>query len=149
MGRSLRSRALRVATVGSVVLLLVTLSLVVLGFFITPRDHHLSVTDRFHLGVWGSRLVVFSSDSGPYCGSIIAIVDEDGNEYPPRIRESMWGDRLGIYWRYFRWKDGTWGMSDPVLWTLMVSLWYPILLFAVLPAVWGYRRRREEVMNHE
>jgi len=47
-----------------------------------------------------------------------------------------WGKSFGVYYRYFRWKNGE------TLWTLAVSLWYPFLLFAWLPVfrfarVWG------------
>jgi hypothetical protein len=43
------------------------------------------------------------------------------------------GDFPGIYYRHFEWLD------DRPIWTLMVSLWYPIGLFAILPAVWFFR----------
>ena len=46
-------------------------------------------------------------------------------------------DFPGIYYREFDWK-----IHGAPYWTLRVSLWYPILLFAILPAWWGFRRYR-------
>ncbi|HKW30741.1 MAG TPA: hypothetical protein VJT54_15510 [Verrucomicrobiae bacterium] len=44
-------------------------------------------------------------------------------------------DLPGVYFRH-------WQMHDQVrpLWTLMVSLWYPLVLFSILPVLWIFRR---------
>ncbi|MCA8988131.1 MAG: hypothetical protein KDA78_10840 [Planctomycetaceae bacterium] len=101
------------------------------GYIISPLDYHFSLSDDFHVGVWSngpdSRLVFFNDPAyGPYRGSIIGLTDQDGNVYPPLIHEQSFGDSWGIYYRYFQWSDST-------LWTLTVTLWYPIVLFAILP----------------
>ena len=90
-----------------------------------------SFSDDSHAGVGArgldSRIVFFSdAEYGPYHASIIGLADADGNDYPPLILEESFGDSLGIYYRSFQWSDST-------LWTLMVTLWYPIVLFAIMP----------------
>ena len=97
-----------------------------------PWHSHLSFGQNAHVTVWtrgaDSRIAFFSdADHGPYYGSVIALTDADGNVSPPLQKEESFGDSWGIYYRYFQWSDST-------LWTLMVSLWYPILLFAMIPA---------------
>jgi hypothetical protein len=131
-------------------LLGVTVLLLLIGITSKSGLRCLSVTNDFQIGVTRCggiidvRLVFFNNkEYGPYRGSIIAVADDEGNIHPPRIRESARGDGFAVYWRYFRWKEGTWGINNPVLWTLMVSLWCPFILFSVLPAAWWFRRRRQ------
>ena len=127
-------RTLKIATCLSTAMLTVMVVLFVAGIWINPRDHHLSLSDTFHVSVsgrgWDIRLVFFNdAEYGPYSGSVIGVVDNQGNVYPPLEREVSFGDTAGIYYRYFRWSGAT-------LWTLMLSLWYPIALFAILPLLW-------------
>lgn len=126
-------RAFRIVTVASTVMLIITVLLFLAGYVSTPWDHYLSFSDDSHVGVWGhgvdSRIVFFNdTEYGPYRGSIIGIVDADGNVHPPLEREEAFGDSWGIYYRYFEW-------SDSKLWTLMVALWYPIAIFAIMPSI--------------
>lgn len=51
------------------------------------------------------------------------------------VERRAFGDTLGIYYRYFRWT-----VSGATLWTLSVSLVYPLAMFTVLPLVWAWRR---------
>ena len=88
----------------------------------------------------------FFSDKeyGPYHGSIIAVTSP---EWPiKRIfsKQRAFGDFCGIYYRYFRWAD-----SGNVLWTLSVSLFYPMIVFAVLPTIWGWKRWRRVAVGTE
>lgn len=124
-------RALRKVTVLSTVLLAFAILLFFAGYVISPWEQYLSFSGDFHVAVWGrgldSRIVFFNdAEYGPYRGSIIGLVGPDGNVYPPLERERAFGDSWGIYYRYFQWSDST-------LWTLMVTLWYPIALFALIP----------------
>jgi hypothetical protein len=96
-----------------------------------PRVDRLSIGDSFHVGVYRGRLEFFSLKIGPYHGSTISL--GDGSE----ISRWGFGDAYGIYYRYFRWAD-----SGAVLWTLSVSLSYPMIVFAVLPTIWGWKRWR-------
>jgi hypothetical protein len=112
----------------STALLVGTVLLFLSGVVMNPWDHYLSLGDEFHLGVWGRGIntyfVVFSdAEYGPYRGSIISL-----NGDPPFDRVVKIGPSWGIYFRYFQDADGA-------LWTLMVSLWYPIAISAVLPVV--------------
>ena len=133
----------------STVLLVATVFLMPLSWVANPRLHHVSLTDTLHVGLCCRGLgdldpggcLVFFNDSlrGPYQGGLIAI----------RIGGAVYGgpdhevtaDWYGVAHRYFRW-------PDYVVWTLMVRLFYPVLLFSVLPAMWliprlvkGHRNR--------
>lgn len=140
----MKSRLFKAACLVSVALAGCTLVLWMATFFVTPWDHRLSLSHGFHLGVWSGstgetlgRLVIFNNaEYGPYSGSTIQIGDGNGNVYPRFTRRTGWGDAWGVYYRYFRWPDGH------TLWTLMVSLWYPLLAFSLLPVVWVVQHRR-------
>lgn len=137
--RLMQRRALIIATRISTVLLALVLILAIASIWLNPRDHHLSLREDLHVGVWNHGLevrIAFFNDSeyGPYRGSMIGIVDGQGNLYPPLERKRYF-DMPGVYYRYFRWSDAT-------LWTFMLSLWYPIVLFAILPTRRFVRWRR-------
>ena len=124
-------RAFKIATVVSAVMLAVSILLFLVGYVFNPWDYHVSFSDDSYVGVWSrgldSRLVIFNdAEYGPYLGSIIGLVGADGNIYPPIEREEAYGDSLGVYYRAFQWADST-------FWTLMVTLWYPVALFAIMP----------------
>ncbi len=126
-------RTFKIATAFSTVMLAISVLLFFVGYIVSPWDYHLSFSDDCHIGVWArgldSRLVCFNDAThGPYRGSISGLVDADGNIYPPLEREESFGDSWGIYYRQFQGSDST-------LWTLMVTLWYPIALFAIMPVV--------------
>jgi hypothetical protein len=105
------------------------------------------------------RIVFFNdSEHGPYGGSIIGSVDAKGNllyeggrarlsrkffwrvgrysiyrgayvdEQGEAVREDSLCDLPGIYYRRFEWAEAT-------VWTLAVSLWYPLFLFGLLPGL--------------
>ncbi|WP_144059285.1 hypothetical protein [Rhodopirellula sp. SWK7] len=125
-------RTRKIATVVSTVMLALSVLLLLAGY-VSPWDYHFSFSDDSHVGVcaWGldSRLVFFNdAEYGPYRGGIIGLADADGNIYPPLECEDSFGDAWGIYYRRFQWSDAT-------LWTLMVTLWYPVALFAIIPFV--------------
>lgn len=132
-------RAFKIVTVVSTVLLAITVLLFLAGFVISPSDHYVSFNDDFHVGIWGggldSRIVFFNdAEYGPYHGSIIGLVHADGDVHPPLVREEAFGNSWGIYYRYFQWSDAT-------LWTLAVTLWYPIAIFAITPLLYALVRR--------
>ena len=130
-------RASRIVTALSTALLVVAILLFLASFVLNPWDHYVSFNDSFHVGVlagsfdwwFDSRIVLFSdATNGPYCGSIIQIHFSDGTAYPTFEHEVKWGDTCGVYYRYFR-------TSDWTLWTLMVTPWYPIIFFAIMPTM--------------
>jgi len=115
-------------------MLCAVLLLVAIGCVTDPWHHFLSVDRDFHVGVLNrgidSRIVFFNNaQDGPYAGSIIRFDDD------PFPYTTAFGDSWGVYYRHFVWPDAT-------LWTLKVSLWYPIVAFAVLPIFRFVRRRR-------
>jgi hypothetical protein len=113
-----------------------------LSFVLDPREHHISFSNELHVGVSRGRIDVFNQASyGPYRGSLIGLSDGEGGIIPTLQREIAVGDRLGIYVRYFRWNDPPWPLN--VLWTVSVSLWWPIGAAGVSAiACWNYRTRR-------
>jgi hypothetical protein len=99
-----------------------------------PREMGLSLSPNLHIGVSNARrsgglgrVEIFNDARGPYRGSILGLVGADGKTYPPLDCEIAWGDARGVYYRYFRGQDGR------KLWTLSVSLWYPLLASAAFP----------------
>ncbi|QDV52245.1 hypothetical protein Enr17x_43050 [Gimesia fumaroli] len=126
----MENRKFNIACLISTILMVCTVMLCLAKPVLNPWKHRVSFGHDFHVSVWDCRIAFFNdAEYGPYRGSLIKIDNE-----PKFDREIYWGDSWGIYYRYFRWQDGT------TLWTLMVSLLYPFLLFIILPAVW-FRRR--------
>ena len=132
-------RILNTLSLISAILLACTITLWAWSFWTNPRKDCLSFSSNFHVAVEDGRVSFFNvKDYGPYHGSIIAITSR---EWPiERIfsKQQAFGDICGIYYRYFRWAD-----SGAVLWTLSISLFYPMIVFTVLPtmALWSWRRR--------
>jgi hypothetical protein len=127
-----------------------------------PNDS-IALASHFRLGFYEGSMWFYSYEV-PYMGSIRRLADEKGviykNGHAHEVRDWYWhvgdygiaqdtliGERRefvekdryvdlpGIYFRYFDEVD-----SPPPYWTLIMSLWYPISLFAILPALWIYRR---------
>ena len=96
------------------------------SFWADMREDRLSISDNFHMGAYRGRLEFFSLKIGPYHGSS-TIFDET------KDTERGFGDTLGVYYRYLRFAD-----SGDVIWTLSVSLFYPMIVFAVLPMTWAW-----------
>jgi hypothetical protein len=155
-------RCFQIASLASGLFAAVTIVLWLVTLVASPQ---LPLTRHFNLGVWkgfsGEKLgmlVVFNdSQYGPYRGSIVALSDD---KHPPkfvwlwRIGENyevgkqiifdgkgaiqvtaIGADFPGIYYRHFQWPN-----TPQPLWTLMVSLLYPLFVFSVLPSVWILRR---------
>ena len=97
-----------------------------------PERDRLSLTPRFHVGVYNGRMDFFNDRNGPYHGSVISLIG-----FRAFAECRGFGDTCGIYYRYFRWAD-----SGAVLWTLSVSLAYPLVIFAVLPTICVWKRWR-------
>ncbi len=125
------NRTLKTATIISTVMFTASVSLFLAGYFANPRDYHFSLGDDFHISVWAhgfdSRIVLFNdAEYGPYRGSTIGLVDADNNANPTIQLDESFGDSWGICYRHFQWSDST-------FWTLTVTLWYSIALFAIMP----------------
>ena len=103
---------------------------------VDPRRHFVSLSRRCHFSVDArgadARLEVFNDvNYGPYRGSIVAI---EGDPLGPT--KSAVGDSAGIYYRHFRWSSGE------SLWTLSLSLAYPLMASLLLPVFWTVRHMR-------
>ena len=135
----MKSRICNTLSVISAILLACTIILWAWSFWTDPRKECLSFSGDFHVAVQDGHVEFFSDKThGPYRGSIIALTSP---EWPiERIfsKQQAFGDICGIYYRYFRWAD-----SGAVLWTLSVSLFYPMIVFSLLPVIslWSLRRQ--------
>ncbi len=109
----------------------------VAGGFTDSSHQFLSIGSAFHVSVErkdaDGRAFFFNDAShGPYRGSIIS-VSAPGTLNGPK-RSGF--DFAGVYYRRFLWPDGS------VLWTLAISLMYPLFASAILPSAWVVRRSR-------
>lgn len=127
---------------------------------LAPSDS-ISISPEYHLGFERGSLWLYTYEM-PYRGSIYAMTSTND---PPPV-ESFWHcgqygfghkvsfghdhisvsscDLPGIYFRRM------WRFDDkPPYTTLKLSLGYPLLANAVLPAVWFFRRRHSGLGNHE
>ena len=114
---------------------MVVLAWLVAGF-LEPSLHYVSWSGNcnFALEARGidARFYVFNdAEYGPYRGSIIYI---EGLPNKPTV--SGFGDYAGVYYRHITWPSGG------LLWTLSLSLAYPLLVSLVLPAIWLIRHKR-------
>ena len=99
-----------------------------ISYHLDMQRHGIAITSNFHFGLFDGG-AWFYSDRWPYHGSLVQI---DGQ---PPISQKYGLDFPGVYYRYFRFPAST-------TWSLVVSLWYPISLLAIPPAVWIFRRKR-------
>lgn len=110
-------------------------------FMLDPWNHRVSLGSQFHVGVWRmrgdtlGRIMFFSdADYGPYRGSLIGLINGD-DIVSPFDRRVAWGDSCGVYYRWFHRPDGT------TLWTMALSLWYPLMAFLAISTVLSKYRR--------
>lgn len=121
---------------------------------LAPSDS-IRIAPNYHLGFERGSMWLYTL-AMPYRGSIMWM--SDTNDPPPVVRSWRFGDygfahtvlvgkgeKLskrscdlpGIYFRRF-WRFD----NNPPYTTLCLSLWYPVLLSAVMPLFWILRRRR-------
>jgi hypothetical protein len=83
---------------------------------------------------WNGNLMFFNQRS-PYVGGVIAMTGTNSHSVN-EVNETGW-DGLGIYFCLIEdiRRPDSW-------WTLMISLWYPIILFAILPAIFVVKKLR-------
>jgi hypothetical protein len=87
---------------------------------------HVTVTSD-----WGGNLVFFNGEA-PYTGSVVSLAGDKSV-----VERGLTG--LGIYFRLIEYtsKNETW-------WTFMISLWYPVIILAILPAVLVVQKLRRQ-----
>jgi hypothetical protein len=136
MSRRLFNLTAAFSTVVSILIIIASL----FAHTIDPRRHHVSITSACHLSIdahgCDARIELFNDAIyGPYSGSIISMTSiNNAITNPNSPTKRGFGDFAGIYYRHFRWRDGT------LLWTLSLSLLYPLLVAMVLPMIWIFRR---------
>jgi len=122
----------------SAILLACTIILWAWSFWTDPRKDCVSFSRNFHVAVENVRVSFFNvKDYGPYHGGILSLASGEETAFPAFAERRGFGDTLGIYYRYFRWAD-----SGIILWTLSVTLLYPMIVLAVLPTVGAWKRWR-------
>ena len=126
-----RTRIIIASGIGCCLLVVALLA----SYRLDMQRHGITVTPSFHVGLFDGGTWLYS-DELPYHGSIIQI---DGQ---PSVSTKSGLDFPGIYYRYFR-------FSAHPTWSLVVSLWYPILLLAIPPAVWFFHRRRLQLRRED
>ena len=105
-------------------------------FFQPTHIRLVSFSESYHIGLSArgnldTRIALYNdSEFGPYQGSVLGLVDKNGNASPVFDREQAFGDWLGVYHRYFR-EAGT-GLE---IWTTLISLWYPTVILSIIPIV--------------
>jgi len=127
-------RATSFATLLSTALLCLTGGITLVGWLSTEQLHSFRITEGIHIGISGgsvgSRFVFYNNARyGPYTGSVVGLV---GDDVPV---QRGFGDSLGVYYRHFFW-------PDHVVWTLAVTVWYPLVLFAIWPCRAALKMRR-------
>jgi hypothetical protein len=96
-----------------------------------PSDS-IPLLSGYRLGFEDGR-VWFYNYQAPYRGNLISTFSvKSGYDLP------------GIYFRHITLQG-----SAPAYTTLRASLWYPVLLFAVLPSVWAFRHRHLPFHEHD
>jgi hypothetical protein len=82
-----------------------------------------SLGNKFHIATTRScgGSLVFFNQTTPYAGSVVSFTGDNSV-----VEHGLTG--YGIYFRSIKYidKKETW-------WTLMISLWYPVIIFAILP----------------
>ncbi len=130
-------RIFNVAALISTLLLACTIFLWAWSFWTDPSKNHLSLSPSFHAGVYAGRMGFSSDENSLFQGGfIISLSDANGVPVRPYVARGF-GDAFGVYYRHFRLVK-----TGATLWTLSVTLAYPLAMFAVLPAIWGWRQWR-------
>jgi hypothetical protein len=129
----MKSRLFRNCAYISTVLFLVFVALFAYVWFVSPnssadwsyfslgKDIHIAVTKK-----WGGNMVFFN-EGMPYAGSVISLT---GDKTINERGVTGWGI-------YFRLIENT--TQNSRWWTLMISFWYPVILFGILPLVFAVR----------
>ncbi len=123
----------------------------------------LNVTPSFHVGLGDGRAYVFSHER-PYLDGIISLSGTNAQVVSSWHITNLIGhdtsiERYGsgsgpISVTFFnlpgtRFREVNYFFESRPIWTFMVSLWYPILLLSVLPAIRFYRRGHFGFGSHE
>ena len=140
--KSVKNKLLTACACVSTVFFFGFVSLFVYALIADPRTQivksstyfpHISFSDNFNVtaikdwdGNWNGSVVFFNQEE-PFIG---------GGSFPQTVSEEGWIG-WGIYFRLLR--DT---VTKATWWTLMISFWYPITIFGILPIVFLCRKWR-------
>jgi hypothetical protein len=105
------------------------------SYHLDVRRHCIAITPNLHVGLFDGGTWLYS-DEWPYRGGILEIAG-----YPSVVSKTGF-DFPGIYYRYFR-------SASHRSWSLMLSFWYPIVLFVSPTAVWLFHRKRLQLCRDD
>src|SRR5947208_663224 len=130
-----KCRALRIGAIASTGLFCIfgILGLYALAKHPDPRVHHVRLGLNFGIArcEGGAHLVVFNNEeTGPYLGGTVSIAR--AGSISASDHETQW-TYPGLYFQSFG--------SLQHVWTLLVSFWYPLAAFLVLPLLYALRHR--------
>ena len=152
------TRLHKISTIVSAVLCGLLVALCAISYCLDRSAQSVRVTPSFHLGLSHGGAYFFSHDQ-PWLDGIISLADTNA----PKPVASSW--HIGDYGFYHsssverhgsdsglltvtifnlpgsRFREVSYFWESRPIWTFLVSLWYPILLLAILPVLWFYRRR--------
>ena len=151
------TRLHKITTIVSAVLCGLFVALFAVSYHL-DYEQGIRVTPSFHIGCCDGRAYFFSHDH-PWLDGIMWM--SDTNSPKPVVTSWHIGDYYGFYHSSVverhgsdsgllaatifnlpgsRFREVFYFWESRPIWTFMLSLWYPILLLAVLPALWFYRR---------
>jgi len=96
-----------------------------------PDTTGLRIANDAWIGVFGGRTSIYNR-SRPYRGSIIGVSTRGKSPAQPAAKHF---DFAGVYYRHRRWRDGH------TYWTLTTPTVYFVVVTAILPGLWLYKRR--------
>jgi hypothetical protein len=153
------TRLRKISTIVSAVLCGLLVALYAVCYCLDRSVQCIRVTPSFHVGLRASGVYFFSHDQ-PWLDGIISMA---GTNAPKEVVSSWYiGDYYGFYRSSSverhgsdsglltvtifnlpgsRFREVSYFRESRPIWTFLVSLWYPILLLAILPALWLHRRR--------
>ncbi len=122
---------LNILTLLSFILLCLTGLLFYLSYRIDAWGESFSLRDDFHISLYrrenDCRLAFFNEKNYPYVG---------GSVGPDTKVRGL--NFLGIYYRHYRLSS-----EGDIWWTLCISLWWPVVLFSILPGLFLYRKHSD------
>ena len=124
----MRSRTLAICAAASALIPVGLISFSLLNRDVNGFTAGFPLARRFHVGVFDGALW-FHSHSLPYTGGTVAIVREG---FPSPRTTAL--DFPGVYYRFIRLP-----LHPEPLWTLRLSLGYPVVLALVFPLLWVRR----------
>jgi hypothetical protein len=152
-------RARTISAIVSAILCGLLVIIYAISFRLDYRKQGVTVTSSFHVGFFDGSVYFYSLDH-PYLDGIYSL--SDTNSPSPVVSGWHIGDyycfiRSSSIVRYgsnsapfsvtifnlpgTRFREISSSFENRLIWTFELSLWYPILLLTILPALWIYRRR--------